>query len=76
MSSAERGLESDPVFAPLGAVGWSRNGFLDTGRRGGSSKGDGASVACFVSVADGEAALLRNGLFEDRLAERWPGRSQ
>lgn len=42
-----------------GCCDWSRNGFRDTGREGGSSNGDA-----------GEAARLRNGLLEERLILR------
>lgn len=42
--------------------GASRNGFLETGRGGGSSKGDAGEA--------GDAARLRNGLLDDRLRDR------
>lgn len=45
-----------------GGGGWSRNGFRETGRAGGSSKGEA-----------GEAARLRKGLLDDRLRLRPAG---
>ena len=52
-------------------VAGSRKGFLETGRGGGSSKGE----AGLVGREAGEAARLRKGLFDERLmvrpADRW-----
>jgi hypothetical protein len=62
MSSAVRLFGSDWVdMAPGDRTGGgaSRNGFLETGRGGGSSKGDAGEA--------GDAARLRKGLLEDRL---------
>lgn len=75
ISSAENGFDSVPVendaLARVGPLGWSRNGFRDTGRGGGSSKGDAVSAG-FESLADdGEAARLRKGLFDERI-DKWP----
>lgn len=44
-------------------------GFLDVGREGGSSKGDGGEARPGMRLA-GEAARLRKGLFEERLMVR------
>lgn len=59
ISSADRDLESELLdIAPgdlSGGGGNSRNGFRDNGLVGGSSKGEA-----------GEAARLRNGLFDER----------
>jgi hypothetical protein len=71
MSSAVRLFGSDWVdMAPGDRTGGgaSRNGFLERGRGGGSSKGDAGEA--------GEAARLRKGLLEERLMESpmgsWP----
>ena len=66
ISSAERDLVSELLdMAPgdfKGGGGWSMKGFRETGRGGGSSKGDAGEA--------GEAALLRKGLLEERLILR------
>lgn len=53
---------------------WSRNGFRDNGRGGGSSNGELGEArlgeAKAASMLEGEAARLRKGLLEERLRER------
>jgi hypothetical protein len=56
-------MASDRIFCKLDRVvsAGSRNGFRDTGRGGGSSKGDDSA---------GDMARLRKGLLEERLSVR------
>ena len=62
--------------------GWSTKGFRDTGRVGGSSKGEAGLLTRRASTLAGDAARLRKGLFDDKLRvmpledwlvpEEWP----
>lgn len=54
-------LSGDPTGGGGNEEDPSRNGFLETGR-GGGSKGE-----CWPSDKEGEVARLRKGLFEERL---------
>jgi len=56
-------MASDRMFCKLARVvsAGSRNGFRDTGRGGGSSKGEDRA---------GDTARLRKGLFEERLSDK------
>lgn len=75
ISSADKLLESELVDIAPGerrGAGWSMNGFRDNRRFGGSSKGDVEREFCAATSPpfDGEVARFRNGLLDERLADK------
>lgn len=48
-------------------------GFLDSGRGGGSSKGEAGLLSRYISRLAGDGARLRKGLLDDRLRVRLEG---